>query len=150
MSTLQKTKESHTVVLREISQCTLEYLIHKDKKTEETENHKRIRTLMEETMETKDDRDFTTEEIRQITESIDHKKAPGEGGITSQILMWNFERLPRLVTSLYNGCLRKGCFHRKLKRARIIPLTKPGKENCNDVSKYRPISLLNVGGKVLE
>ena len=30
------------------------------------------------------------------------------------------------------------------------PPKKPGKENCKDVSKYRPISLLNVGGKVLE
>ena len=57
---------------------------------------------------------------------------------------------PRLVTSLYNGCLRKGCFPKRWKKARIISLTKPGKENCNDTSKYRPISLLNVGGKVLE
>ena len=34
--------------------------------------------------------------------------------------------------------------------AKIIPLTKPGKENSKDPSKYRPISLLNIGGKVLE
>jgi hypothetical protein len=27
---------------------------------------------------------------------------------------------------------------------------KPGKEECNDVSKYRPISLMNIGGKLLE
>jgi hypothetical protein len=27
---------------------------------------------------------------------------------------------------------------------------KPGKEKCNDVSKYRPINLLNIGGKLLE
>jgi hypothetical protein len=36
------------------------------------------------------------------------------------------------------------------KRARIIPLTRPGKENSNDASKYRPTSLLNVEVKVLE
>jgi hypothetical protein len=30
------------------------------------------------------------------------------------------------------------------------PHNKAGKENCNDASKYRPISLLNVGKKVLE
>ena len=64
--------------------------------------------------------------------------------------MWTFERFPRLLTSLYNGCLRKGCFPNRWKKARIIPLTKPGKGNCNDTSKYRPIRLLNVGGKVLE
>jgi len=32
----------------------------------------------------------------------------------------------------------------------LIPITKPGKENSNDVSKFRPISLLIEGGKVLE
>ena len=83
-------------------------------------------------METEDDRDFTHTDI------------------TSKILMWTSEKFPRLVTSFYNGCLREGCFPKKWMRARIIPLTKPGKENCNDASKYRPISLLNVGGKVLE
>ena len=29
-------------------------------------------------------------------------------------------------------------------------MTKPGKENSTDPAKYRPISLLNIGGKVLE
>jgi hypothetical protein len=32
----------------------------------------------------------------------------------------------------------------------IIPTVKPGKEGSTEVTKYRPISLLNVGGKVLE
>ena len=101
-------------------------------------------------METEDDREFTTEEIRQTIMSIDHKKAPGEDGITSRILMWTYESFPRLMTSLHNGCSREGCFPKMWKRARSVPLIKPRKENCNDASKYRPISLLNVGGKVLE
>jgi len=101
-------------------------------------------------METKDDRDCTTEEIRQIIEGIDHKKAPEEGGITKKILMWKFEKFPRLLTSLYKGCLRKEWFPKRWKRGRIIPLIKRGKENRYNASKYRPISLLNIGGKVLE
>ena len=32
----------------------------------------------------------------------------------------------------------------------VIPIIKPGKEESNSVTKYRPISLLNVAGKVLE
>jgi hypothetical protein len=32
----------------------------------------------------------------------------------------------------------------------MTPIPKPGRENRNDASKYRPISLINVGGKVLE
>ena len=70
--------------------------------------------------------------------------------ITSKIVLWTFERFLLLVTSLYNGCLKEGCFPIRWKRAKIIPLTKPGKEKCSDASKYWPISLLNTGGKVLE
>jgi hypothetical protein len=32
----------------------------------------------------------------------------------------------------------------------IIPVIKPGKEGSGDVSKFRPISLLDIRGKVLE
>jgi len=32
----------------------------------------------------------------------------------------------------------------------IIPITKPDTQNSQDVTKYRPISLLNIGGKILE
>jgi len=75
MSTLQKTNGSHTEDLREMIQCTLQHLIPKDKEEEETEQHKQIRTLIEEPIETEDDRDFTTEEIRQTIESIGYKKS---------------------------------------------------------------------------
>jgi len=43
-----------------------------------------------------------------------------------------------------------GMLPKKWKHSVIIPITKPGKEECNDVSKYRPISLLNIGGKLSE
>ena len=126
MSTLQKANGLYTEDLRETIQCTLEYLVPKDEEAEETDHHKQVRTLIEEPMDTEDDRDFTTEEIRQIIKSIDYKKAPGEDGITSKILMWTFESFPRLVTSIYNGCLSKGCFPKRWKRARILPILKPG------------------------
>ena len=32
----------------------------------------------------------------------------------------------------------------------IIPITKPGKEGNDEVSQFRPISLLDIGGNVLE
>ena len=31
-----------------------------------------------------------------------------------------------------------------------MPVVIPGKEGSTDVTKYRPISLLNIGGKVIE
>ena len=36
------------------------------------------------------------------------------------------------------------------KKMENISITKPGKENNTDPPKYRPITLLNIGGKVLE
>ena len=36
------------------------------------------------------------------------------------------------------------------KKAMIIPITKPGKTESEEASKFRPISLLDTGGKVLE
>jgi hypothetical protein len=36
------------------------------------------------------------------------------------------------------------------KIAKIIPTIKPGAENSMDPSQYRPISLLNVGGNIIE
>jgi len=77
-------------------------------------------------------------------------KGRGEHDIKSKILMWTFKRFPGLMTLLYIGYLRKGCVHKIWKSARIIPLTKPGKENCKDTFKYRPIRILNVGSKVIE
>jgi len=37
-----------------------------------------------------------------------------------------------------------------MEEAKIILITKPDTQNSKDVTKYRPISLFNVGGKVLE
>ena len=36
------------------------------------------------------------------------------------------------------------------KRAKIIPIVKLEKQKGEDVSKFHPTSLLNIGGKVLE
>ena len=36
------------------------------------------------------------------------------------------------------------------KKTKIIPVAKQGKEGSDEVNKFRPISLLDSGGKVLE
>ena len=43
-----------------------------------------------------------------------------------------------------------GLFPRIWKRVKIIPIVKPGKETSDDITKYRPISLINTATKVLE
>jgi hypothetical protein len=64
------------------------------------------------------------------------------------IKVFFFEIFPNYITAMYNACLRRGIFPEKWKRVKLIPITKPGKENSEDISKFRPISLLNTEGKV--
>jgi len=78
------------------------------------------------------------------------KKAPGENGITGEVYKSAFEVFPRYITAMYNGFLQRGVFPKRWKTAKLIPIVKPGKKNSDEVSKFRPISLLNTGGKVLE
>ena len=43
-----------------------------------------------------------------------------------------------------------GASPKNWKISKIVPIAKPGREVSLDPSKYRPISLLNIGGTVLE
>jgi len=106
--------------------------------------------MIAEPIYTSDDAEFTQREIKQTIESFNRKKAPGMDGITSDIFLRTFNKFPRIVTAIYNQCLIWGSFPRRWNTAKIIPIAKPGKENSMIPSKYRPISLINIGGKVLE
>jgi hypothetical protein len=81
---------------------------------------------------------------------MNNNKAPGTDGITGNMYKQVFNTIPTFVTALYNGCLKQGIFPTNCKEAKIIPIIKPGREKSTEVTKYRPISLLNYGGKVLE
>ena len=60
------------------------------------------------------------------------------------------ESFPRYIKAMYNGCLNRGFFPVRCIRTKMVIITKPGKYNSEDVSTFRPISLINTGGKVLE
>jgi hypothetical protein len=46
--------------------------------------------------------------------------------------------------------LRRGVFPKRWKRAKLIPIVKPGKEDSEEVTKFRPKILLNITGKIME
>jgi len=125
----------------------LEHFTTDDKEEDDTELYKLSRSLALEPVDTDDDIDFTVEETRNAVASMDKKKAPGEDGTTGEVYKSDFEEFPRYITAMYNGCLRRGVFPKRWKTAKLIPTVKPGKENRDDVSKFRPISLLNKEGK---
>jgi hypothetical protein len=150
ITTLRKPDGSLTEDLSETLQLMLEHFTPEDKEEDDTELHKLARAQALEPADTDDDIDFTVEESRNAVASMDNKKAPGEDGITGEVYKSAFEVFPRYITAMYNGCLRRGVFPKRWKSAKLIPIVKPGKENSDEVSTFRPISLLNTGGKVLE
>ena len=128
----------------------IDILIPEDSTQDDTTQHKNTRRLADQQIDTANDREFTQDEVRQTIESFNPRKAPGLDGITREILTLTFQSIPQTITAMYNECLKRGRFPEHWKIAKIIPITKPGKKDSYDPSKYRPISLLNIEGKVLE
>ena len=101
-------------------------------------------------MNTKEDREFTQDEVRQALEGFKDKKAPGPNGLTNGIVKMVFKAVPKTMTQMYNECLKTGHFPKKLKMAKILMITKPGREGNSEPSMYGPVSLLNTEGKIME
>jgi len=114
----------------------LDQLIPEDKHNEDTLYHMTIREQLKQPLYTTDVKEFTKEEVRQVIESLQPKKAPGPNGITNEIVKLLFKEMPKTMTATYNACLRTGCFSVNWKVAKILPIVKPGREKSTDTSKY--------------
>jgi len=128
----------------------LYYLIPKDEENDDSDYHNTIIAQRERPIHTADHRKYSPEEIRTAIEAINSKKVPRGDGITNEILQRAYGQLPNFFHTLYHQCLRQGGFPKIWKRVKVIPIMKPGKEDTKDPSKYRTISLINVGGTVFE
>lgn len=88
-------------------------------------------------------------EVKKLFRQLQSRKTPGYDLITAKVL----NELPRkactFLTSLYNSVLRTGYFPSQWKFSQIIMINKPNKPQ-NEVSSYRPISLLPILSKVFE
>jgi hypothetical protein len=150
LTTLKKEDGTYTTDTRSTILHMLEHFVPNDREDSDNELHREIRKEIQKPLDMADDKAFTKEEIIAIFKKFNSKKAPGEDGLTNDILIRAFQIFPLFFTHIHNVCLTEGCFPKKWKHSVIIPIIKPGKEECNDASKYCPISLINIGGKLLE
>ena len=81
-----------------------------------------------EPIQTANGRDLNPAEVKNAIEELTNKKAPGEDGITAAIYKRVYEIFPILTYTIYCECLLTGCFPKKWKTAKMIPIIKPGKE----------------------
>lgn len=150
LSTLQTQDGTYTTNLASTIQHLMDNFIPEDDNSTDDEHQRQTRLQVMQPIDTPADEDFTKEEILSALKKFNPKKAPGEDGLNSEILLTTFNCVPKFFTEVYNRCLKTGYFPNQWKRSHIVPITKPGKEDTAEVSKYRPISLLNIGGKLLE
>ena len=93
-------------------------------------------------------KNFTTLEVKSVLESLQLGKSSGPDNIYSRILKELSSPLSRPLSYLFNYSMSKGIFHDIWKEANVSPLFK--KDGPSSVSNYRPTSLLNTIGKVME
>jgi hypothetical protein len=118
LSTLQKPDGTLTTDINETITYMLDYLIAKDDEDKDSDYHNTIRAQIEIPIQTADDREYTPEETRTAIEILKSKKAPGEDGITSEILQRAYKQFPSFIHTIYNQCLRQGCFPKRWKGPR--------------------------------
>ncbi|KAI9035202.1 reverse transcriptase family protein [Aspergillus affinis] len=89
-------------------------------------------------------------EIYRSLKAAKGTTAPGEDGIPTLVWKHLWTYLRGTITHLFTKSIELGCYPDRWKRARIVVLKKPGKSDYSLPGVYRPISLLNTLGKILE
>ena len=91
---------------------------------------------------------ITTKEIKNVIKSF-KQRAPGEDTLTK----YHLERVPpnmiKNLTTIFNASLAIGYYPQQYKNSLMIFIPKVGKSPVDHIN-YRPISLLNIPGKIFE
>lgn len=78
-----------------------------------------------------------------------NKKAPGEDGITAEVIKIEKEKLAEILARIMEKCLDIGYFPQDWKQANVVMIPKPGK-NQQTAKGWRPICLLKVLAKIMD
>ena len=87
-------------------------------------------------------------EIAEALKDTSNKSAPGPSGINYKLLKWANAAYPEVITHLFNLSLSTGTH--VWKHATIVPIAKPNKPDYSAPKAYRPVSLMECTGKLLE
>jgi len=100
ITTLLKPDGTQTTNTKETLSYMRDTFAPKDNDLDDNDYHKAVRTLVEQPVNTEDDREFTKEEVGDTIASMNNNKAPGTDGITGNIYEgWNFNSENYLFTT---------------------------------------------------
>ena len=105
-------------------------------------------TPLDEGMPVLDSLVLCEDEVYKVLLSLNPSKAPGLGCLPTIVLKWCARELTPSLCRLFNSSLAEDQLPTEWKDALVVLVHKKGKKE--DVTNYRPISLLCVVSKVLE
>ncbi|XP_065653008.1 uncharacterized protein LOC136080319 [Hydra vulgaris] len=91
---------------------------------------------------------ITKLEFNKAIIELKRNKSCGYDGISSNVAIYVMDSICKPLFYLISSSFENSIFPDKLKLAKINPILKKG--DCNNISNYRPISLLPVFSKVYE
>ena len=91
---------------------------------------------------------ITNSEVERALSRTSNKSAPGPSGIGYKLVKWAFAAHPEFLLDIYNTALHLG--HHPWTTATVVIIPKPNKPDYSAAKAYRPVSLLECFGKVLE
>jgi hypothetical protein len=93
---------------------------------------------------------ITVDELLSAARKLPSGKAPGPDFIPNEAIKLAVKRSPEVFLETFNACLIDGQFPCRWKSAKLILLHKGVEKPPDQPSSYRPISLLDGSGKLLE
>ena len=90
---------------------------------------------------------FSIDEISDIMQGLDPKKAHGYDKVSIRMLKICVNAICKPLEIVYKECRKIGLFLLEWKKGNFVPVQKNGDKQC--LNNYRPVSLLPTCGKIL-
>jgi len=119
-----------------MKELLLKHLFPDDDPQKDTDRQKEARRHTKQPINTADDKQFTQDEVRQLVEVFKDKKTPGPNGITNEIVKKVFQAIPKIMTRLYNACLKSGHFPEKMEDSKV-----PNDSQTGERRRLRPVNV---------
>ena len=92
--------------------------------------------------------DFNIDTVIDIIRNLNPSKAHGHDGISIRMIQLSCKSIAKPLYLLFRNCFEASTFPIEWKKANVIPVYKKG--NKQEISNYRPISLLPIFSKIFE